>query len=191
MSNRAGLRTFAAALVGILALLASALAGVAGAAEMTVSSVDLIERSNAYDGKEVVFKGEAVGDILHRGDNAWVAVNDDHYSRKPLRENEELKGGNSGIGIYGPSIEIDKIHLLGSYRTQGDIVEVRGTFYKSSARHGGDLCIVARSLRVLQEGHGLPRGGANAELVAAGALAVVCLVLAGLIAARRRERIGE
>ncbi|MFH1311620.1 MAG: hypothetical protein ABIJ00_00170 [Candidatus Eisenbacteria bacterium] len=156
-----------------------------------VNSVQLIEQSSNYDGEDVIYRGEAVGDILNRGENAWVAVNDDHYSRSPLRINEEFKGGNSGIGVYGPRADLDEIHFLGSYTARGDIVEVRGTFYRSSVEHGGDTCIVARSIDVLERGHRLPESRMGSELLLAGALLVACLALTALIAARRRGRFSE
>jgi hypothetical protein len=156
-----------------------------------VSTTQLVERSRFYDGKEVVFRGEAVGDILNRGDNAWIAVNDDHYSKRPLRRFDELKGGNSGMGIYLPRPEADKINLLGSYTTRGDMVEVRGTFFKSSVKHGGDLCIVASSLDVLEKGHSLPESGMRHELFLAGALLAICLGSTSLIISQRKRRSRE
>lgn len=153
-----------------------------------VTSTELIEKSGSYDGREVVFRGEAVGDILHRGERSWVTVNDDHYSRKPLRLYEDLKGGNSGIGIYGATRELDKIRFLGSYTARGDIVEVRGTFYRASAEHGGDTCIVASSLEVLREGHPLPESGVRKELILAFVLLAACGALTALVLSRRKGR---
>jgi len=180
-------------ITAVLLLAATVVAGAAGPAfgaepGGVVSTADLIEKSKTYDGREVVYRGEAVGDILNRGGGAWVTVNDDHYSKKPLRISENLKGGNSGIGVYGPREDIDRISFLGSYTARGDFVEVRGVFYLTSVEHGGDTCIVARSVRVLERGHPLPEDGARTELVAGAVLLVVCGLLAAVVLERRRRR---
>lgn len=153
-----------------------------------VSSSELIENSRSYDGREVVFRGEAVGDVLHRGEQSWVTVNDDHYSRKPLRLYKDLKGGNSGIGVYGATRELDEIRFLGSYTARGDIVEVRGTFHLASVEHGGDTCIVASSLEVLHGGRPLPGSGVRNEVVLACVLLAACGALAALVLTKRRGR---
>ncbi|MDI6605929.1 MAG: hypothetical protein QME65_02145, partial [Candidatus Omnitrophota bacterium] len=39
-----------------------------------VSSTELIENAQAYDGKRVAYAGEVIGDIMRRGNFAWLNV---------------------------------------------------------------------------------------------------------------------
>ena len=117
-----------------------------------VTTNDLFEDWEEYDGKEVILIGEAVGDVMDRGDHAWVTVNDDFYSREALHETGALVGQNSGIGVWLPTQEAEKINRLGRYGSMGDLVEVCGIFYADDEEHGGDFDIQASSLTVLEPG---------------------------------------
>ncbi len=52
------------------------LAAPAEAGPLLCSSNELLAAPEKYDGKEIAYRGEVVGDIMWRGDHAWVAVND-------------------------------------------------------------------------------------------------------------------
>ncbi|MDI6873216.1 hypothetical protein [Candidatus Solincola sp.] len=65
-----------------------------------VNSGTLLQEWERYDGQEVVFRGEVVGDVMVRGEHAWVTVNDDHYSLNALHEAGELRGATAASG-YG------------------------------------------------------------------------------------------
>lgn len=157
----------------------------------TVSSYELIEHEDDYNGKQVVYRGEAIGDILRRDNSAWITVNDDEYADKPKRKYDELQGTNSGIGVYGPVDDLNEIRFLGSYDTQGDLVEVRGTFYKASAEHGGDTCIVADEVEVLRAGRHINDSRMRTEFIAACVMLIVCLALGALVFLRRKRRFGR
>jgi hypothetical protein len=120
-----------------------------------VNSRQLIERSEEFDGREVVLVGEVVGDVMVRGDHAWLTVNDDQYSKEALREAGSLRGGNSGIGVWLPASEAEKVKTVGRYRTTGDYVLVEGTFNADCREHGGDMDIHARTLEVILPGRKL------------------------------------
>ncbi len=138
----------------LLAAALSAMSSVA-AAEAEGREVDsgvLLREWEEYDGEVVVFRGEAVGDVLWRGDYAWIMVNDDHYSLNALHEAGELRGGNSGIGVWMPVAEAEKIGRLGRHGSVGDYLEVKGVFHADCGEHGGDFDIHADSIRVLAPG---------------------------------------
>jgi len=164
---RRTLRLLLALVCAACALLcATAPALAAGKAE-EVSTADLLNEWEKYDGQEVIFKGEAVGDVMRRGDYAWITVNDDFYSREARLEAGELRGGNSGMGIWLPIEEADKIKKLGRYGTVGDFVEVRGVFSANCLEHGGDFDIHASTLKVIDPGRDLDASPDTGKYLAA------------------------
>jgi hypothetical protein len=127
-----------------------------------VSSVELINNAKLYDGKTVAYEGEVIGDIMVRGDYAWINLND----------------GVNAIGIWIPKTLIKDILYEGSYKSKGDWLEVTGTFSRSCAYHGGDLDIHAQAIRKTGFGRALTErlnyGKRNMFLVLT---VILCLVL--------------
>jgi hypothetical protein len=101
-----------------------------------VSSTELINSAKLYDGKTVVYEGEAIGDIMARGRNAWVNLND----------------GQNAIGIWMPVTLAKEIRLTGSHKSWGDWIEVTGVFHRACPEHGGDLDIHAQALSIKRGG---------------------------------------
>ena len=101
-----------------------------------VSSTELIENADIYDGKEIVYEGEAIGEIRQREDGAWVNVYD----------------GQTCIGVWMTKEIATIIKYLGSYKIQGDVIQIEGVFNKACPEHGGDLDIHATSLRKIKPG---------------------------------------
>lgn len=158
----------------------------ASAAGEGVDSLELVEKPDAYDGRTVVYTGEVVGVVLERGDNAWITVNDDHYGGNHLREYAELKGGNTGLGVYITSGMADEIGWVGSYTAAGDIVSVEGTFYAANPEHGGDLMIEAKELTVVRRGRPVTKHNLGKEPWIAVVLGLVSIVLGLLLLGRGR-----
>lgn len=102
----------------------------------TVSSNELIDRAKDYDNQSVVYEGEVIGDVLYRGDHAWLNVFD---------------GGNT-IGCYVTAAEAKQITACGRYGVRGDQIRVSGVFHRACAEHGGDLDIHADTLKILSAG---------------------------------------
>ena len=154
--------------------------------EVTVT--ELLEDWEEYDGREVILRGEAVGDVMARGEYAWITVNDDTYSRQALHEEGALDGQNRGIGVWLPTGEAEKIGRLGRYGSVGDFVEVRGIFRADDEQHGGDFDIKGQSLTILEEGRPVdtsPDGWKYFALVAA--LLFLLVSLAPILKRRARE----
>ncbi len=118
------------------------------------SSTELIEEHKAYDGQVITFEGEAIGDIMVRGDNAWIHLNDDQYGKMRSRK---LSGYNSGMAVWLPANEAAKITTLGNYDNWGDLVRVVGTFNAACPEHGGDMDIHAISLAIIDPGEAIER----------------------------------
>jgi hypothetical protein len=100
------------------------------------TSLDLINNAKQYDGKTISYKGEAIGDVMIRGDHAWLHVND----------------GSIAIGIWAPKTMVQDIGYIGDYHKKGDIVEVVGTFHRACPEHGGDLDIHASEIKRVASG---------------------------------------
>ena len=124
------------ALLFIIAILLLLVPTAALAESQSVSSNDLIDHAKDYDGMTVIYEGEVLGDILYRGDYAWIAVYD----------------GNNTIGCYVSKAQADQIVFVGGYGKRGDTVRVEGVFHRACAEHGGDLDIHASTVTVLSAG---------------------------------------
>lgn len=127
-----------------------------------VTSTDLIENASELDGKTVSYSGEAIGDILYRGDYAWINVSD----------------GANAIGIYIPASEARKIEYVGRYRVIGDTVFITGTFYRACAEDGGDLDIHANAINVTKKGHTVEDNPSTGLLVSAGVMFICAFAVA-------------
>jgi hypothetical protein len=95
-----------------------------------VSSNNLYDCPQSYDGRRVQYRGEVVGALLRRDIGVWVQLNDDVYSELlgPLPSHREFRGGNAGVGVLLPAELAARITAIGGPRSRGDIVEVEGTF---------------------------------------------------------------
>jgi len=101
-----------------------------------ISSTELINNAKEYDGKSVVYVGEAVGDVMMRGDFAWVNIND----------------GENAIGVWLNKELAGEIKFTGSYRSKGDRLEITGVFQRNCTQHGGDMDIHAQGIRKINLG---------------------------------------
>jgi hypothetical protein len=130
----------------------------------SISSVELINNAKNYNGNIVVYRGEVIGDIMLRGEYAWINVNDE----------------KNAIGIWIKKELIKDIIYTGSYNTKGDLVEITGKFNRSCVEHGGDLDIHAQSITKISFGnktpHSVNKKEINLTLFLSGIIAVVFLL---------------
>ncbi len=110
--------------------------GMVSAAETPVTGASLLKEARSLDGATVCYEGEVVGEVLVRGDHAWVNVHD----------------GTVAIGCWLSRDFAAAVSRAGNYRQRGDWVTVTGTFRRSCPQHGGDLDIHATHLRLLRPG---------------------------------------
>jgi len=101
-----------------------------------ISSTDLINNAKEYDGKIITYEGEVIGDIMTRGQHAWININD----------------GQNAIGIWVDNLMVKDIVYVGSYKAKGDEVEIKGVFHRACIEHGGDLDIHVQSIRKISTG---------------------------------------
>ncbi|MFA6384088.1 MAG: DNA-binding protein [Candidatus Omnitrophota bacterium] len=115
-------------------------AGRAVCLAQAASSTELIAQAKDFDGKTVIYAGEVVGDVMKRGDNAWINVND----------------GASAVGVWITGAMAGEVGYAGDFKHAGDKVEIAGVFNRVCGEHGGDLDIHAQSMRVVQPGAPVP-----------------------------------
>lgn len=105
-------------------------------AQEVISSAELIKNAKVHDGKEVVYEGEVIGELMHRQDGVWTNIYDGQHS----------------IGVWMSQELAELIKYTGSYKAQGDIVKLQGVFNNTCSIHGGDLDIHAISLQIVKPG---------------------------------------
>lgn len=120
---------------------------------LEASSSTLVEEAKKWDGRKVIFTGEAVGEVMVRGRKCWIHLNDDAYMWKNIEEGAKLGGYNRGQAVWVDAELSRKIAYYGNYLHDGDIVKVTGTFYSVCREHGGDMDIHADTLEVVRAGY--------------------------------------
>lgn len=156
---------------------------------LEVSSEELLSCPGSYDGRLVRYEGEAVGEVLERGDHAWVQLNDDVYSEAaPLPQRTDYAGGNSGIAARLPAGGADAIRRTGGPHVRGDVVSVVGRFHRAMPTSAEAAVIDARRVQRVAAGEPIAAPVLTDRRVAAITLAVlaVAMVLGERVVARRR-----
>lgn len=156
-------------LLVIIALLLLIVPAVSLAETGSVGSNDLIDRAKDYDGQTVVYEGEVVGDILYRGDYAWLAVSD----------------GANTIGCYVTKAQAEQISFVGGYGKRGDTVRVEGVFHRACAEHGGDLDLHADTTTIITVGGLVNTPQSRLVIVLAAVLPLPAAALLFLVWKRR------
>jgi len=127
----------------------------------SISSTELINNAKEYDGKTVVYEGEVIGDIMVRGDYAWINVNDNQ----------------NAIGIWTDKDLTKYILYTGSHKFKGDWIEVTGVFHRACLEHGGDLDMHAQAVRKVRQGRQIiEKLNMSKRNLAFVLLGVLCLV---------------
>ena len=142
-----------------------------------VNSASLVENANAWNGRVIAFKGEAIGEAMVRGTMAWIHLNDDAYMLKNIEEGATLDGYNSGHAVWVSADQVTKIREFGDFKHKGDVVKVVGTFNATCPQHGGDMDIHASGLEIVRTGHSVRHVINPFRAILAGILLSVAFVL--------------
>jgi hypothetical protein len=156
---------------------------------VTVSSRALLACPDAYQGRRVRYTGEAVGEVLARGDHAWVQLNDGAYHETgPLPHRPDYAGANSGIGVRLPAGGAERIHRTGGPERRGDVVAVEGRFHRALPDTADAMVIDADRVRRVSAGEPIAQPVRSERRIAALALGVLAaaMVAAERLIARRR-----
>jgi len=123
----------------------------------------LIENAKLTDGQTVIITGEAIGEVLERGNHAWVNIND----------------GTNAMGVWLKLDDAKKIRFFGDYLNVGDKVKVTGIFNKACVEHGGEMDIHAISMEVVEVGYPVNEKVSFRKILIAIILVSVTLIVAG------------
>lgn len=134
----------------------------------------LIEDARSYDGQQVTIRGEAIGEVLVRGEFAWINVHD----------------GTNAIGVWMPADEAAGVTTFGNYKNKGDILTIRGTFYRADPEHGGEADFHSSSLAVSEKGFAVKETVSSIKVLVTAALSFSALAFAGFFLWRRRQDTG-
>jgi hypothetical protein len=127
-----------------------------------VSLEDLLRKPENFDGMYLQVEGEAIGEPLNGAGGAWVNISSSGY--------------HMGIFFSQPQI-IKTIHSWGGYCRRGDIIRVKGKFFKQCRQH--QLTdIHAQSIKVIEKGHRLPEEVSLNKIKVSGFAVVICLAAA-------------
>lgn len=122
----------------------------------------LIENSIDFDNKEVTIQGEAIGELLERGNYSWVNIND----------------GTNTIGVWIKTEEAKLIMFWGDYKHKGDIVKISGIFSRDCTEHGGDVDIHNVSLNIIEKGYNIKENVDISKIYIGTFLTFITLIVA-------------
>ncbi|MFP4148421.1 MAG: hypothetical protein ACLFUG_06095 [Nitriliruptoraceae bacterium] len=153
-----------------------------------VSSTQVYRCPDGFDGLEVSYVGEVVGEVLRRDGGAWVQLNDDPYALEtgPLVGHRERAGFNTGLSVWLEGDLADRIEQPGRAALRGDVVLVRGTVYRADPDDAGGTTLRASELETLAGPLQLDPPLHTLQLGVAVGLSLLAL-LATLWALRRRR----
>ncbi len=125
---------------------------------------EILKNSQKYDKKMVEFRGEVVGDILKGKDGFWINVVD----------------SGVGIGVFAKNLTLfKKINHFGSYKEKGDVVEIKGIFFKTCPKHY-TTDVHLKTLRIYQPGYRKVEEVPLYKLKLLLFLGIICLTLSAL-----------
>lgn len=155
-----------------------------------VTSNQLYDCPQTYDGQVVRYRGEVIGAVLHRDDGAWVHLNDDIYADVlgPLPAHRDYRGGNAGVGVFVSHEVADAIEWVGGPDTRGDVLQIRGVFRRVDPASAEVAVIRAETAQIADRGGRFdqdPLRDRRFAALAAAAVAVAVTVVERV--ARRRQ----
>jgi hypothetical protein len=140
--------------------------------EPTSTITELVNAGASFDGQEVIFTGEAIGDIINAGEGyRWLTLEDDGAS----------------ISVYVSAEDAASVSHLGRHNQLGTTLLVRGIFELDCEKHDGLVDVHASEVIVLDPGADIQSTFNLRELQVGGLLIVIA---AGLFVVhwRLRER---
>lgn len=142
----------------------------------------------AFDGLEVAYAGEVIGEVLPRRGGAWAQVNDDVYALEvgPLVGHRERAGFNTGLSVWLPDPLPEEIDGVGRPGQRGDVILVHGTLLRADPEDGGGITVRAKSVEVLDPARAVEDPLHVVQAIVAAVLAL--LAVTALVWSRQARR---
>lgn len=155
-----------------------------------VRSSEVVNCPDVFDGREVEYRGEVVGDVLRRDGGAWLLVNDDAYALSvgPLPAHREFSGTNTGLAVWVDTATAATIEHTGGPARRGDVFRFTGTILRVDPADGGGLTLRASDVELLSRGGPveLPTHDGQTRVAIVAAIAALAVSVAERIRARTR-----
>ncbi len=130
----------------------------------SVSLGNLINQPDKYDQKTITFEAEVIGEPLSTQSGNWFNVTCGSYH----------------IGIFFKDKDlINQLKYWGSYRQRGDIVQVKGVFYKNCPAHS-QSGVHLISLELVKRGMDVSYPISSGKIKFAFLSFVICLTMAAV-----------
>lgn len=148
--------------ISITIILSACFIITAAAKDDAIAINTLVENTSTYDRQVVTVEGEAIGEVLKRGEYSWVNIND----------------GTNAIGIWMKTSDADSLEYFGDYKHIGDNIRVTGVFSRDCTEHGGDVDIHCSSYKIVKSGHSVIDTVSSTKIIVAAILACAALLIA-------------
>ena len=142
-----------------------------------VSSTQVSLCPSAFDGLDVTYVGEVVGELLPRRGGMWAQVNDDAYALElgPLVDHRERAGFNTGMAVWLPDGLHEEVEQAGRPGRRGDVILVQGTLVRADPDDGGGTTVRAEHLELLAESEEIDEPFHLPQAIVAALLAVAAV----------------
>ncbi|MGI9018186.1 MAG: hypothetical protein ACR2HR_13965 [Euzebya sp.] len=154
-----------------------------------VTSNELYDCPQTWDGRRVLYTGEVVGALLERGPLVWAQLNDDVYGDQgaPLPTHRDFRGGNAGIGVLLTADMARQVEWIGGPALHGDVAQITGQFVRVDEPTGEVTIIRAESFQILRSGRQLDIPTSRLRPIVAAFVALMALVVT-VVEKRARSR---
>jgi hypothetical protein len=115
-----------------------------------------------FNRRIIELEGEIIGELLKSDSGLWINISSQGY--------------NTAVFISNPALA-EGLKYWGSYREQGDVIKVKGTFYKDCSQHR-TADIHASSIEIIKPGFIKREKLASYKVDLAIFLLIICLTLA-------------
>jgi hypothetical protein len=116
-----------------------------------ITSSQVFACPEAYDGLDVLYAGEVIGDLIRRDGGVWVQVNDDDYALEvgPQSRHADRRGFNTGLAVWLPDGLHEQLTGLGGPERRGDVLLLRGVLMRTDPDDGGGTTLRALQARIV------------------------------------------
>ncbi|MCF7916894.1 MAG: hypothetical protein K9L61_03865 [Candidatus Omnitrophica bacterium] len=127
----------------------------------TITLKSLVDNPEKYDQSTISLRAELIGEPLTTDTGTWLNLGQNDYN----------------LGVFLAKKEIlAKVNYWGSYQEKGDIVEVKGVFYKNCPVHD-QRGIHLTSLRVTEQGRQVEHKTSKQKRKFAWLSLIICLTI--------------